>query len=168
MIASSRVLECLEVSWKIQPVLTSDDVLAHPYHPHGEPRPKRDLEMFDRGEAKCRVQGLTGKRRHQFHGLESGVGGRPLAMAHQGRADAAPRTIGTYEKGADSRRIKRGVERAFGLGGVAPVGAEKSLAPTPAAAPDDDRTLRGDEIGAMVDELRIDRENRDRGIDLRR
>ena len=48
-------------------------------------------------------------------------------------------------------------------------GAEKGLAPAPAAATDNALALRGDEIGAVVDELRVDRKDRaDRGGNLRR
>ena len=125
--------------------------------------------MFDRGKAKCRVQGLTGKRGYQFHGLESGVRRRLLAMAHERGADAATRMRGIDEKGADARWIVGGVQRAVGLGGVAAAGAEKCFAPAPATAADEARAVRGDEVRTVVDELRVDRENRsDRGIDLRR
>ena len=63
----------------------------------------------------------------------------------------------------------RGVQRAVGLGRVADAGAEKGFAPAPATAADEARVVRGDEVRTVVDELRVDRENRsDRGVDLLR
>jgi len=102
----------------------SGDVLAHSHHCHGQRADKRDLEMFYRGKSGCCIEGLAGKRRHQFHRLESGVCRRLLAKAHQGRCDAAAHTRGMNEKGADPRWIARRVQHAGGIGGVAPVGAE--------------------------------------------
>src|ERR1700726_4160824 len=103
-------LECRCRGTSALVLLRRGDVLAHPYHRHGEVTVKRDLEVFDRGKPGCCIQGLAGKRRYQLHRLESGVCRRPLAMAHQGRGDAAARTRGMSEKGADPRRIARRVQ----------------------------------------------------------
>jgi hypothetical protein len=92
-----------------------------------------------------------------------------FAMTHQRRADAAARTGGMDEKSADPCRVACGIQHAVGRGAVAVSCAEEGLAPAPAAASDNALALRGDEIGAVVDELRVDRKDRaDRSGDLRR
>jgi len=114
------------------------------------------------------VQAHAGQCPHELEAAEAASAGLAFAALQQRPADAAAGMIGIDEKSADLGRIDLRVELARVALGVA-VATEQRTAVAPTAAADQLSFQLHDEVGAILDELRIDSEcTAQRPLDLLR
>ena len=103
-----------------------------------------------------------------FDALEASGGGSSFGEFQQASADAASSLVRVNKGSADHRGIDGGVGQGIGRA-PAVISVVKRFLPTPAAAAAQALMGLGDTIGAGVDELAIDAEDRSEGgLDLGR
>ena len=117
------------------------------------------------------VEGDPGEGGAHLEAMESGHAGGVLAVLEEEGAETAAGEVGVDKDGADACGIGSGVEGGgFAAGAV--IAAEEGLAEAPAAAAGDAVGRgggRGEQVGAVVDELGVEAERMIQGsLDLLR
>jgi hypothetical protein len=133
--------------------------LAHPDDGQSKIMRKRNLVPIDNGVTESGIKGLSRKSRNEFSIPEAGFDHGDFASDQNGAPDPAASPVGMNEESTNASRVARGIKLLSG-GRMGLAGAKQSFAFAPPSAPNNVFGRLRDKVGAIVDQLTINPENR--------